>query len=78
LTKGKPEKWPVVFLAHGWESQPEQFAIDVTAFLARYATNQYKSLLPGGEPFADKDRTFIPGSTSQEVAQALLKKRRQR
>jgi hypothetical protein len=60
LTRGKPERWPVVYLPHGWESQPQQFPIDVTGFLARYATNQYE--LTAG-PLAETDRAFTPGRT---------------
>jgi hypothetical protein len=57
LTRGKPERWPVVYLQHGWESDPKRFPIDVTGFLARYAMNEYKLT---SEPFAEKDRNFTP------------------
>lgn len=60
LTRGKPERWPVVYLQHGWESQPKRFPVDITGFLARYVTNQYELTC---ERFAEKDRIFTPGRT---------------
>src|SRR5262249_7253638 len=39
LTKGKADKWPVMFLGHGNEELPLQFRTTITGFLAGYATD---------------------------------------
>jgi len=75
LTKGKPEKWPVVFLGHGYEDQPVQFRTDITGFLVRYATDKFEALVQPGDPMTHAMRVFTPGRSQGEVARKLLKTR---
>lgn len=72
LTKGKSDKWPVIFLGHGYEEQPIQFRTDITGFLAGYATDRFKQLAQPGEPFTDDMRTFTSGRNQAEVARERL------
>lgn len=73
LTKGKPEKWSVVFLGHGHEDQPLQFRTDITGFLAGYATDKFKELARPEEPFTEEEQVFTPGRSQAEVASELVK-----
>jgi hypothetical protein len=61
LTKGKPARWPVLYLASRQEHEPQRFAIDVPGFLARLASNEYRLM---EQPFAEEERTFTPSSTT--------------
>src|SRR5262249_26705000 len=68
------ERWPVVFVAHGWQHKPQQFRADMTTFLARFATNKYPSVLGGAEPFTEEARVFTPGRTHSEIVRNLKKR----
>jgi hypothetical protein len=57
LTKGKPDRWPVVYLHHGSESEPRKFPMDVTGFLARLCANELNLT---DQPYRDNDRVFTP------------------
>lgn len=76
LTKGKADKWPVVFLGHGYEDRPLQFRTDVTGFLVGYATDRFKQLVQPDDPFTDDARTFTRGRNQAEVARQRLKRKR--
>jgi hypothetical protein len=76
LTKGKPEKWPVVYLGHGHEARPLQFRTEITGFLVGYASDRFEALVQPDEPFTDKMRVFTPGRSQAEVAAELLKGRK--
>ena len=75
LTKGKPEKWPVVFLAHGSESHPVQLPKGVTGFLTGFATDRFEVLARPEEPFTAEERIFTPGRSPAEVYKELRKNR---
>lgn len=76
LTKGKPEKWPIVFVGHGHESHPVQLQTDITGFLAGYAMDKFEALTNPDDPITEEQRVFTPGRSQAEVAQALLKSRK--
>ncbi|HEX4611865.1 MAG TPA: SMI1/KNR4 family protein [Urbifossiella sp.] len=78
LTKGKPDKWPVVFLGHGSESHPIELRTDITGFLAGYAMDQFEQLVQPGNPVTEEMRVFTPGRNQGEVARALFQARKGR
>jgi len=75
LTKGKPERWPVVFLGHGSEGHPVQLRTNATEFLAGYAMDEFEALARPEDPFTEEDRVFTPGRSQAEVAKELLRSR---
>jgi len=76
LTKGKPDKWPVVFLGHGHESHPVQLRTDITGFLAGYATDKFPELAQPDDPMSEAMQVFTPGRSQAEIAGELLKARK--
>jgi hypothetical protein len=60
LTKGKPEKWPVVYLGHGEEGRPRQYRRGITGFLAGYAMDEFKELVPRDDAMTAAMRVFTP------------------
>ncbi len=65
LTKGKPDKWPVVYLGHGSEEHPLQYRMTITSFLAGYAVDRFPELVPGGDAMTDEMRVFTPRPPQQ-------------
>ncbi len=60
LTKGKPEKWPVVYLGRGDAAYPRQYRMTITRFLAGYAVDEFTELVPNGDTMTDEMRVFTP------------------
>src|SRR5436190_1951391 len=60
LTKGKPDRWPVVQLGHNEEDNPHQADVNITSFLVNYARNKYPAML-GGIRFKKQQLQFTPG-----------------
>jgi hypothetical protein len=75
LTKGKPERWPVVYLAHGSEGYPLQLPVNVTTFLEGFAVDRFEALARSDDPMTEEMRVFTPGRSQAEVARELLKAR---
>jgi hypothetical protein len=75
LTKGKPDKWPVVYLEHGYDSRPIELKTDITGFLAGYATDGFEQLVQPSQPMTEEMRVFTPGRNQSEVARALRQAR---
>jgi len=60
-TKGKPDKWSIVQLFHGYEGDPLEIVPGpITSFLVKFMKNKYENML-GGQPFEAKDHHFSPG-----------------
>ncbi|HKB40173.1 MAG TPA: SMI1/KNR4 family protein [Gemmataceae bacterium] len=78
LTKGRPEKWPVVFLGHGQACHPFQFRTDITGFLAGYATDTFKELIQPDAPMTEAMREFTRGRSAAEDARLAAKDRNRR
>jgi hypothetical protein len=78
LTKGKPEKWPVVFLGHGQASHPFRFQADITSFLVGYATDEFEALVQPEQPMTEAMRVFTPGRSQAEDARLAAKARKKR
>jgi cell wall assembly regulator SMI1 len=45
LTEGEPDKWPVVQVGHDDEGGQPRVEVGITAFLARYARNEFPKML---------------------------------
>jgi hypothetical protein len=78
LTKGKPEKWPVVFLGHGYAAHPKQYRMTITSFLAGYAVDKFPELYSAGDELTDERRTFTPRPLQQAATAKAKKPRRKK
>lgn len=78
LTKGKPEKWPVVYIGHGCADQPIQFRTDITGFLVGYAIDKFDVLVQPEDPMTEAMRVFTPGPSQAEDARLAAKARKKR
>jgi hypothetical protein len=71
LTKGKPDRWPVVYLAHGSEGFPVLLPVNVTTLLAGIAVDRFEELARPDDPMTEELRVFTPGRSQAEVAREL-------
>jgi hypothetical protein len=78
LTKGKPEKWPVVYVGHGHASHPLQFQTDITGFLVGYATDRLEALVQPDDPMTEAMRVFTPGRSQADDGGLAAKGRKRR
>jgi hypothetical protein len=60
LTKGAPDRWPIIQLQHGRAERPHRANATITTFLVRYAQNRYPTML-GGVKFDESKRRFTVG-----------------
>jgi hypothetical protein len=73
FTKGKPDKWPVIFLGRGSASHPIQFKVGIVDFLLGYAKDQFSTLVQPDNPMTEEMRIFTPGRNQNEIARKLVK-----
>lgn len=76
LTKGKIERWPVVYLGHASEGFPVQLPVNVTTFLSGFALDRFEALAHPDDPMTEEMRIFTPGRSQAEVSRELLKARK--
>ncbi len=76
LTKGKPERWPIVYLGHASEGFPVQLPVNVTTFLAGLAVDRFEKLARSNDPMTDELRVFTPARSQAEIAREWNKGRK--
>jgi cell wall assembly regulator SMI1 len=65
MTEGKPNRWPVILLGHGYEDKPLRADENITAFLANFALNKHREM-SGGIRFTKSQLRFVPGLTWEQ------------